>query len=273
MFLYIILLINYFVINRIIIESSTNTISSIQASFVMNIANRWDETFRNIKNKTLNNINIDEKTFITIIQDTSSECCNNTYPDTYTEGNNVIKNIYAGALELEYTIEQIIQFLSTAMHNHNCFQSIVSRYDQTVSTDVSYGLIQFTGPGHEVIKKYLKSEVPINNLDLFTIETITAEMKCFSQEYFNKKKIDDNGLMFYIGTIQNLAPNDIEFLYQITTPENTLNTIDVNQAFQRRINLYTLLYKNIYEYVNKSINSIDNNAIITQSQLINDVAC
>ena len=98
-------------------------------------------------------------------------------------------------------------------------------------------------------------------------------MKCFSQEYFNTKKIDDNGLMFYIGTIQNLAPNDIEFLYQITTPENTLNTIDVNQAFQRRINLYTLLYKNIYEYVNKSINSIDNNAIITQSQLINDVAC
>lgn len=272
MFLYIVLLINYFVVNKIIIEEdSADTISSVQADFIMSIANKWNEIFRNIKNKTLEDTNIDEETFINIIQYTSSECSGNVYSNIYIEGNNVIKNIYNGALELKYTIEQLIQFLSTAMHNHNCFQYIVSRYDQTVSSEISYGLIQFTGAGHETIKKYLKSEIPINNLDLFTAETIMAEMKCFNQEYLNKKKNDINGLMFYVGTIQNLAPSDVEFLYQITTPENTPNTININQAFQRRIDLYTLLYKNIYEYVNKNINSIDNTTF-NLSQIINAVS-
>ncbi|EED44040.1 hypothetical protein EBI_24436 [Enterocytozoon bieneusi H348] len=207
------------------------------------------------KNFIIKGLSIDEKCFEETVKKTSCDCLKKEFPKNNKQGEQVIRHIYNAARALKYTLDELMQFTATAMHNHNCFHSIVARPENPNTPEISRGLVQFTGTvGHNNIKQYLKGK-EVRELDTFTFETIKAEMHCFKVKYMvspKKETVTCKNPKFlpYINTIYNLAPSDAQVISELInknsliSEQTILNTMASHQ-FARRLYLYLQLYKNV----------------------------
>lgn len=223
------------------------------------------------KNFIIKGLSIDEKCFEEAVKKTSCDCLRIEFPKNNKQGEQVIRNIYNAAKALKYTLDELMQFTATAMHNHNCFHTIIARPENPNTPDVSRGLVQFTGiVGHNNVKQYLKGK-EVRELDTFTFETIKAEMQCFRAKYMvspKKEAITCKNPKFlpYINTIYNLAPSDAQVISDLINRNSLiseqciLNTM-ANHQFARRLYLYLQLYKNV-KICKRSVTVVINGATI-----------
>ncbi|KAL6122793.1 hypothetical protein NUSPORA_00051 [Nucleospora cyclopteri] len=182
----------------------------------------------------------------------------------------VVLSIFNNAIILRWSVEELIQFTATAMHNMYSFNKF-TEVTNDESKDVSRGLIQFTGETGYANLRNVGWTKKLSQLNLFSEESILFEMQAFNRFYYVRPQVSIIRTSFFstfIQTTENLKPEEMTEVKEILSncclcggiySQKLFISMEATCKLIRRFRIYSLLSS----YLSNTSNPLETNVNVS----------